>query len=143
MTKNKMKKVLLIFGSCLSLFLAFYFGKLYGNEDAFPGSNEDPLITKSYLDERLSGKIGGGTFLKVSLAKNKTLFLHEGAEFVIYKGSGKVKGSVGLINTSKGILFESGDTLVKYQVFLAPSENCGIIANDKMTLFISGGYSIK
>lgn len=125
------------------LLTGLFVGKLYGSDDDFPGSNGDPLITKSYLEDRLKKNSGGSHFQKVQLRKNQILLAEEGSEILVYKGNGRVTGRAGLVNMSRGVLFEKGNSIVKYQLFLAPSENCGIIANDKMIVFVSGGYQIK
>lgn len=141
--KNKSKIRLLIFIGSFLVLTSFYLGRIYGDEDDFAGSDGDPLITKSYLEERLSGNLTGKNtaFQKISLTKNKTLYLDEGSTLILYQGSGKVVSK--LLNINKGLIFENDNSLVKYNLFLAPSDNCGIIANDKMIVFVSGEYQIK
>lgn len=140
MRKSKGKFFGFVILSVVLIFTGFQIGSIYGGEEDFPGSDGDPLITKSYLESRLSEK-RSGSYQKISLSKGNLLILGEGSELIVYQGSAKVEGE--LLNVSKGILFEKGNSLVKYNVFLAPKENCGIIASDRMILFVSGSYQKK
>lgn len=140
---NHIKKFGVVGLLCGLLFIGLSARYIYGNEDNFPGSNGDPLITKSYLDDRLSSVRSGKGFRKIVLKKNSELQFSEGTEFLVYKGSGRVTGESGLINVSKGVMFEKGNSLVKYHLFLAPDEKCGILADARMTVFLSGEYKIK
>lgn len=143
----KKKNQIKVAGLLFLLFVSFAFriqGRdIHSADYISPGSNEDPLITKSYLDERLKGHRSGGGFKKIYLQKKQILELESGTEVIIYKGSGKVRGKDGLLNVSKGLLFLDGDSIVKYNLFLAPSEKCGIIASDSMTVFVSGNYKTR
>lgn len=125
------------------LITAFLVIRTYGSEEGFPGSDGDPLITKSYLEKRLKETPLKEGFRKVKIKKKAKLLLKEGSEILIYKGSGRVTGDEGLINVTQGVLFEKEHSLVKYHLFLAPSDNCGIIANDRVIAFVSGEYQIK
>lgn len=141
------KKILLAFVFFSIGLLLFWAGRIYGKEDSSPGSDGDPIITKSYLDLRLGnlgdkGGASGSNFKKVRLKKGSRLLAEEGSLLLVYKGNGSVIGSDGLINTSHGVLFKRGDSLVKYHVFLSPSEGSGILAKDRMTIFLSGSYQI-
>lgn len=144
---EKKKKQIKYFSFLSLLFVLTFFlfqsGNTYGSDYISPGSNEDPLITKSYLDERLKGNRVTGGFKKIYLQKKQVLELESGTEVIVYRGNGRVKGRDGLLNVSKGLLFLEGDSMVKYNLFLAPSEKCGIIASDSMTIFVAGNYKTR
>ncbi len=138
------KKVGIIIGFIVILFVVFKVGIEVGAATSEPGSAGDPLITKSYLDKRLgeSSGTGSGNYKKVTVKKNETLTAGEGTELILYSGNATVKGQDGLINLSSGELFKSGNTVVKYNIFLSPNSNCGIKATTTVTLYIKGNYKI-
>ena len=138
----KIKSLIIVILILLAGTGVFYIGKAYGAGESSPGTSGDPLITKSYLEERLAG-VGEPVrgFKRVVLNKGDALYADRGSEIVIYRGNAAVKGEGGLINLSKGVLFKEGDTAVKYNIFLAPDDGCGIIASGKVIVFVSGSYS--
>ena len=90
---SKVKKiaivlVIVIIGS-LGIFKA---GMMVGAADeAKPGSVNDPLITKSYLESYLaslgmSGSSASAGYTKVVLQKGSTLIGSEGTEIMLYSG---------------------------------------------------------
>lgn len=60
-----------------------------GNGAGVPGSADDPVVTKSYVDQQIAAVGGGGgTSLKVvELKPGKTLYGFEGTEFIVRTGS--------------------------------------------------------
>lgn len=53
-----------------------------------PGSADDPVVTKSYVDQQIQNVSGGGTSLKVvELTGDKVLYGYEGTEFIVRTGS--------------------------------------------------------
>lgn len=124
--------------------LIFNAGIKVGAASSEPGSAGDPLITKSYLDQRLSEfEPAKAAFVKATVAKGKTLALAAGTELILYSGSGTVRGTGGLINLSSGELFQNGTSAVLYSLYFAPSSSAGIEAASAMTVFIRGTYQIK
>ncbi len=119
-----MKKKIVVFLICLAVGLAgFQAGRLVEAGSASPGSQSDPLITKSYLDERLSslGDVGtsvSGGFSSTTLKKGETLTLPDGARLILVKGSASIS-SGSMANLSEGTLFKSGNSLVLYSLFFA------------------------
>lgn len=142
----KKKHIVFILMGLLIIAGTFRAGTVYGAGTSKPGSAGDPLVTLSYLEKRLGNNNSGGTtsgYAKVSISKNKTLFLKEGSEAVLYSGSATVIGRNGLINLSSGELFKTNFTVVKYQIFLSPDNNSGLKANANTTVFVKGDYTIK
>jgi len=139
------KKIGIIISFIVILFIVFKVGIEVGAATSEPGSAGDPLITKSYLDKRLgeSSGTGSGSYKKVTVRKDETLTADEGSELILYSGNAAVKGQDGLINLSSGELFKSGNTMVKYNIFLSPDSNCGIKATTTVTLYIKGNYKIR
>lgn len=139
------KKIGIVISFIAIIFIVFKVGLEVGAATTEPGSAGDPLITKSYLDKRLEELSGGGSggYKKVTINKNEALTASEGTEIILYSGSATVKGQDGLINLSSGELFKSGNTMVKYNIFLSPDSDCGIKANTTAILFIKGNYNIR
>ena len=139
------KKIGIVISFIAIIFIVFKVGLEVGAATTEPDSAGDPLITKSYLNKRLEELSGGGSggYKKVTIKKNEALTASEGTEIILYSGSATVKGQDGLINLSSGELFKSGNTMVKYNIFLSPDSDCGIKANTTAILFIKGNYNIR
>lgn len=125
--------------------LCYRAGRADGAGNGVPGSVGDPLITKSYLEERLSEVGGGGSscFVKVTLARGEELTLNPGSELMLYSGSAAVAGAAGLVNLTTGELFKRGNSVVRYHLYLAPEDGCGIVADANVTVYVCGTYNKK
>lgn len=135
-----MKKKIAVFVICLAIGLAgFQAGRMVEAGSSEPGSQSDPLITKSYLDERLSGVSGGMT--PVTLSKGQTVYLSDGAIVLLYKGNASI-ASGSLINMSEGSVFGSGNSLVMYNSFLSAGET-SVSAKGSVTLYVGGACSVR
>ncbi len=137
--------VLLVLVLALVGSLCYRAGRADGAGSGVPGSVGDPLITKSYLEERLS-EVGGGStsrFTKVTLTRGEEITLDAGSELVLYSGSAAVAGSAGLVNLTTGELFKRGNSVVRYHLYLAPEDGCGIAADTNVTAYVCGGYNKK
>lgn len=130
---------LFIFGIIL-----FQAGLKAGAASSQPGSSGDPLITKSYLDQRLS-ELGAekNSYRKVTVAKGKTITAVAGAEMIVYSGNGTVIGTAGLLNLSSGQVFQKGISIVLYNLYFSPASSSGITAASELTVFVRGDYQIK
>lgn len=129
----------------------FYTGMLVGADTAQPGTSGDPLITKSYLEERLK-KINNTSddkgenksfFKKLTVKKGKSLLGEAGTEIILYSGSGIIAGKNFLLNISNGEKFESGNTAVKYNIYLCPVSGSGLETKAESVVFVRGEYKIK
>ena len=138
--------VIVIIGS-LGIFKA---GVMVGAaSEAKPGSVNDPLITKSYLESYinslgLSDNSEGGGYSKVTLGKGSTLIGSEGTEVMLYSGSANayVKGAQ-LVNITMGEVCDDGMTLGKYCVYLCPDKSAGIVAESDVVVYVKGAYTSK
>lgn len=141
MNKKKIIVLLLIVLSCVGIFRA---GMIAGASSGTPGSSGDPLITKSYLDQRLSKFSGGSdTYSKVTVKKGKSLYAKEGTEFMIYSGSATVVGAKGIVNVTSGELFKKGNTAVMYSLYISPANTSGIKTSGETVIYIKGEYTIE
>lgn len=133
----------------------FRAGMVAGAATSEAGSSGDPLITKSYLDERLaslgdtSSASSAGTktsadYKKITLSKGNTLYADAGTEVILYTGNAKaVSNGDGIINVTKGELTANGISLGKYCSYLIPASQSGINAISECVVFVKGGYTIK
>lgn len=128
----------LTFVLCAILF--FKAGEAKGAINAEPGSAGDPLITKSYLDERLMGAMGG--FCAVRLTKSEKLTVAAGGEFVVYSGNATVVGAEGVVNLTNGELFAKGNSAIRYHLYLSPADTSGIRADKDCIVYVSGAYTV-
>jgi hypothetical protein len=138
--------VIVIIGS-LGIFKA---GVMVGAAgEAKPGSVNDPLITKSYLESYisslgLSGNSAASGYEKVMLKKGSTLVGDEGTEIMLYSGSANAyaKGDQ-LVNLTIGEACQDGITLGKYCVYLCPDKSAGIVAMSDVVVYVKGTYTSK
>lgn len=137
----------------------FQVGVRVGASSKEPGSVGDPLITESYLEKRLSEVTGKKTtssstttssntaagqqgFEKVAIDSGKTLTLSVGTEMIIYMGTGTISNNE-CMNLSTGELFKKGNTIVKYNIFMATKSDTQIKTAGEVTAFVLGDYTIK
>lgn len=140
--KNKFKKYI-SFAVVLTVVLlgVFRTGIMVGAADNEPGSVGDPLVSKSYLDQRLDAL--SGVMNKVTVSKGSVLTASEGAMVIVFSGNGTVSGSgAGLVNVTGGELTKSGLNVAKYNTYLFPDAATQITAASTMVVFITGTYSV-
>lgn len=146
--ENIKKTVIVLVILLLGSGIVFKAGMVVGaaGEDK-PGSVNDPLITKSYLESYinslgLSGDAGSDGYTKVVLSKGSTLVGQEGTEILLYSGSANayVKGA-NLVNVTMGEAYENGITLGKYCVYMCPDTSSGITATSEVVVFVRGQYT--
>ena len=147
----KMKKiaivlVIVIIGS-VGLFKA---GVMVGAAgEAKPGSVNDPLITKSYLESYisslgLSGDSKTSGYSKVVFKKGATLIGAEGTEIMLYSGSANAYAkNEKLVNLTMGEACDDGMTLGKFCVYMCPDKSAGFVAVSDVVVYIKGTYTSK
>lgn len=149
MKKDKIKKVLTV-AVILAIGVAAIFkaGMIVGAaDDAKPGSVNDPLITKSYLDSYISslgltGDSATSGYTKVVLSKGSTLVGYEGTEILLYSGSANAYAKEAeLINLTMGEAYGDGMTLGKYCVYMCVDSSSGIKATSDAVVFVKGKYT--
>lgn len=109
---------------------------------ARPGTSGDPLITQSYLEQKLS-EVAAASYNKVLLKKGKTIILDIGSEAILYNGTASVSGSKGLINLTEGLLSKNGSIVAAYNFYFSPDSASGIISSADCILYVKGTYTIK
>lgn len=132
--KLSKRKMCLVACSLVVGAVLFGSGVKVGAATSEPGGMSDPLITESYLTQQLDQLNFG--YECVTLAKGKTLKLSQGAQMMIYTGSGSITGS--LIDMTNGSLATSNAVVERYHLYLAPADGSGITATSACVVFICG-----
>ncbi len=157
MKKNKGKfRVVALVLCALSLFTVVL---------AEPGSTDDPLVSKSYIDTVLIPQIkqfveskisevnsGGGatqagdTFKVVEVAAGKEMICSAGTELILRMGKANIiateKG--GLADTTAGFDLQNGTPMPANHLLIVPvADGRGIKATEKVLVMVKGGYQIN
>ena len=158
MSKRKIIVVLLcVVLGIAALGAAVYAGVSYGTKD-------DPLITKSYLDEVLQPELEqrfetelenaisavesekSGDFVVITLYKGQTVTCGVGCEVMLRIGSAEAKGVdyPVLVDTTKGESVASGTSMVTNHLYMVTIAGNGFKAKaDNTKLLIKGVYTIN
>lgn len=132
------------------------------------GSSEDPLVAKSYVDDKINQvlelinntvstdkagststsnvQISGNSFKPVSVEVGQTIYGKEGTEIVLRsgKGSAVVPGAEGIPNLTNGLELKNKNTVNKNQLLIIPrSDGRGVKVSEKAWFLVKGDYEIK
>ncbi|WP_294855558.1 hypothetical protein [uncultured Oscillibacter sp.] len=121
------------------------------------GSQGDPLVTLSYLNETFLPKIlsqvqgkgtgsAGTSFTVVDLSKGGSLNLSVGAEVLLRAGTAScgAASSPGLVDETTAEVLENGGVLVKNHLYMATVEGRTVKAgSDGVKLLVRGTYSVS
>ena len=134
MKEEKRKKFLLIGVAVLVGTLLFCSGMQVGAATTEPGSAGDPLITLSYLEQRLEQNSSGCQC--ITLKKGEMLPLVQGSQIVLYTGTATVLEN--LIDTTAGTLVSAGKKAERYHSYLVPADGSGFTGETTCVIFLSG-----
>lgn len=124
------------------------------------GTQNDPLITKSYLDDTLtpqlmkqfealldaSGSTENGAFAVLTLTNGQTVKCGAGCEILLRVGTAAVEAgdTPGLVDTTDGTVLENGGVLTQNHLYMATIEGHGIRATAAtVKVLVSGSYTIS
>lgn len=156
MNKN-IKRIVSVLTLSSALLLFFTFAQA-----SEPGTAQDPLVSKSYVDAKISEAIGlSGTGSTSSTSSTETVGKHafepvnagvgqiviggEGAEIILRsgKGVGYCTGSDGLVNVTTGTELFNGYEVVKNNLIIVPrSDGRGVKVIEDAWFIIKGEYYI-
>jgi hypothetical protein len=134
---------------CILLFTAIV------NAETFtPGSAQDPVVTKSYVDARitdLENKLIGsqGTssaYVPLQILQGKTLLGGVGTEIIFRSGEATAidNGLNGISDITSGSDLRTGEPLTLNHLIVIPKEDGrGITAKTDIWVLIKGKYTIK
>lgn len=117
-----------------------------------PGSVDDPVVTKSYVDQQIQAANGGGSNLTVvELNPGQTLYGFEGTEFIVR--TGKVKAVAGnrgdgLTDLTAGADLQGGSAVsANHLLLIARSDNRGLRLDSKYNgvahIMVRGKYELR
>lgn len=130
------------------------------------GTQADPLVAKSYLDQTVTPKLQaefqskldeqvqlmeqqiassstGLNFTAVTLTNGQTLKGSAGCEIILRSGTAAASGSSGLSDVTDGKLITSGASLTANHLCMVATQGDGVKANASVTLLVRGAYSIS
>lgn len=116
-----------------------------------PGTINDPLVTKSYVDQKIS-EIGidnsaqNNTYEVVFVPAGKVILGKQGSEVILRSGTAKAIDAIGggLQDMTDGVDVIGGENIKKYHLMIIPREDGrGMVAETDCTLMVRGGYEIQ
>lgn len=114
---------------------------------AQPGTDGDPLVTKSYIDSVVYPYVQTASQFKVAdVAANKSVILGAGAEIILRMGNCSVIASEkgGLSDVTMGFDLESGVLVQGNHLLIAPlGDGRGVFTATDCIFMIKGEYEIK
>ncbi|MEI8215854.1 MAG: hypothetical protein WCF96_02035 [Eubacteriales bacterium] len=119
-----------------------------------PGSTEDPVVTKSYVDSKLAeleSKLGGTTgsanaYTPLQITQGKTLLGGEGTEIIFRSGEATAidNGQNGISDITGAKDLRTGESLTLNHLIVIPKEDGrGINASTDIWVLIKGKYTIR
>lgn len=158
----KRKKLLMTLAAVLILALGVAVGAVAASS---LGTQSDPLVTKSYLDQVLTpqlqsqyqaqldsqfkdieSEIAGiassatGNFTAVSLSSGQVLSASAGCEIILRSGSATAVG--GLSDITDGAAVSSGSSIAANHLCVAGAAGDGVRASGAVTLLVRGVFNI-
>lgn len=114
-----------------------------------PGSANDPIVTKSYVDEAIrklaAGGAGGGeAALKiVSMKDGERLVVSGGTEVILRSGKAEVISGdpEGASDLTEGADLRPGSAVPRNHLLLFPRDNRGIRAQGSAIVLVRGAYT--
>lgn len=120
-----------------------------GAETYEPGSENDPVVTKSYVDSKIaaiSSDGEGSVFQPVSLDAGDKLIGGEGTEIILRSGEAKAitNGTNGISDLTSGKDLSQGAAISQNHLLLVPrADGRGISAVTGTWVLIKGSYTIQ
>lgn len=126
---------------------------------ASAGSESDPLVSKSYVDDKINQVISlintgtstavvdtGSSYVPVYASVGQTVIGGEGTEIILRAGKGNVviSGADGIVDATTGQNMTSGKAAVLNHIMIVPrADGRGIKVTEAAWFLIKGDYSIK
>lgn len=124
---------------------------------AGPGTADDPVVTKSYVDKvvndlaqklNLNGNAdsGANTYQVVTVKPGQVILGKQGTEIIVRSGEGIVLSSAagGLQDMTEGADIEGGNLAPRYHLLIVPKEDGrGIMATKELIVMVRGGHIIQ
>ncbi|MCQ2978344.1 MAG: hypothetical protein MJ245_00945 [Clostridia bacterium] len=117
-----------------------------------PGSSNDPLVTKSYVDSLMESKgTSSSEYEIVQLAAGKTILGHAGCEIILRSGEARINSFFAADGTENGVQDITDGVDLKNAVkcpsnhlLLIPrTDTRGITTTTEVFVMVRGDYEIK
>lgn len=142
-----MKKIITALVIVISLFSLTVFAAAAADT---PGSEDDPVVTKSYVDSQIAQIENGGgsssTYNAVQLNAGQRLIGKEGTELILRSGEATAidNGANGVSDLTGGADLMTGYYVVQNHLLLIPrNDGRGIQATTEIWVMVRGGYTIQ
>ena len=159
----KKKKIVTVMAAVLILVVGVGVGAYAASNF---GTQADPLVAKSYLDQTITPKLQaefqakldeqvqlmeqqiassatGLNFTAVTLTNGQTLKGSVGCEIILRSGTAVSSTSTGLSDVTDGKSLASGTALTANHLCMVGAQGDGVKASSAVTLLVRGGYSIS
>ncbi|MFC7678579.1 hypothetical protein [Paenibacillus sp. GCM10028914] len=132
---------------------------------ATPGTTNDPVVTKSYVDQQIQKALGNGSSSEpsnpstpsqsgdeikvVTLKPGKILIANAGAEFIVRSGKAVIytQDSNGVADLTAGVDLLNGQVAPSNHLLSFPREGRGIKVKDgvnsNLVVMVRGGYTLQ
>lgn len=115
-----------------------------------PGSEGDPVVTKSYVDSQIAQKVGSGgsfdSYKAVQLTAGQKLIGNGGTEIILRSGEAVAidNGANGVSDITGAKDLMTGHWVAKNHLLIVPgSDGRGITATTDIWVLVRGTYIIK
>lgn len=116
-----------------------------------PGSSEDPVVTKSYVDNQITYlknlQAGNSTYQVVQVPRGKRLIGGAGAEMVLRAGEATIVDKTkvnGVSDLTSGIsLMDSNKVITNHQLLIPRADGRGLKAETDLYVMVRGAYEIR
>jgi len=115
-----------------------------------PGSKEDPVVTKSYVDNQIARLMGSGgsteTYKAIMLTEGQRLIGNEGTEVILRSGEATAidNGANGVSDVTGAKDLMTGQNVAQNHLLLIPrNDGRGIQANTEIWVMVRGSYTIQ
>ncbi len=125
-----------------------------------PGSDQDPLVSKSYVDQAVAtleqqlatlleqggDQVEGVSLQVVVVPAGQKLIASQGTEFILRSGSGKIISSAagGVPDLTAAVDLQQGVEIPKNHLLLFPkNDNRGFLATSELIVMVRGRWVIE
>lgn len=151
-TMKASKQSLMWFALVLTGILVGWFGRgLAAGDQVLPGSEEDPLVTRSYVDSYVDSSLSSAlsqsaAMLVVELEPGQRLIASAGTEIILRAGSATALDSHrgGLADVTSGDDIRHGQEIGRNHLLIAPRDDGrGVLAVTSAVLMVRGAHTIQ
>lgn len=123
------------------------FSIVAGAATTTPGSENDPVVTKSYVDAQIKANAGAAkSYEAVFVNAGKKVLGGDGSEIILRSGEAKslASGINGIADLTGGKDLMGDQAIIQNHLLLVPrNDGRGIIATTDIWIMVKGGYTIQ